>query len=90
VSSKATFIAAIPAETRTETIVIREEQPAKLIVEMTLREATIVRALLGQCSYGTTPGLYDALNDLAEAGKFPSISPINERDIPGIRFEGRN
>lgn len=65
--SKATFNPGKPAVTKT--VEVFPAVPAKVILELTPEEATVVMGLLGVTTGSTAYEPYQALSDLAHAGK---------------------
>lgn len=68
-TSKATFVPAVPAVTETKVVEVSPEVPAKVLLELTVEDAARLRALLGRTAYGgPLSSLSEALCALAEFG----------------------
>jgi hypothetical protein len=64
-TSKATFVPAVPAVTETKVVEESPEVPAKVVLELTVEDAARLRALLGRTKMGHLHDLTHALYILA-------------------------
>lgn len=79
--SKATFV---PAVTETRTV---EVSPAKVTLELSIRDVQVLRAFLGQGACPASGKLHRVLTDLHADHDIPLVRVENAGGFPGLRID---